>query len=589
MTNIINYIKRKNKPLFSLLENSSLKLKQLQSYYPIYSEFFNLNSTNYNSIEFTNDITILGIKEIITENHLLFNIKNKNNQETLVDVFCKYSPLLDPFKYMIGKYTIDENLYILPSLENTTHPKINSFNNSSYIDSFFVYLTYVLLNQYSFIHGLQFYGNYLGLKENFSLDVLDDIDYITKYHFFNKNKNVLFDIPHFHLNNNYSKPVIQIGSMKSLNSVESLDEENELQEINLNDTLIVIDELPENNLLDENENITCNSSPSSSNCSSRTSYTNEEGDEEEGEGEGEVEGEEGGEREEGDEEDDEDDKDDENDEDEDDSVYTDFSDEKLMANIYKMPVNIIFMEKCKNTMDSLFIEEHIELDEWLSILFQIIMILITYQKCFLLTHNDLHTNNVMYQNTDLEYLYYTFENKKYRVKTYGKIFKIIDFGRSIFKINDKLFCSDSFDKDGDASTQYNFPPFYDPKKKLLEPNKSFDLCRLACSIFDFIFDDVSEIHKELDEFQKVIVDWCKDDKGHNVLYKSTGEERYEDFKLYRMISKSVHSHIPAQQLSRPQFSQFLIEKISKNNYHLNIDALPVFYSQHADNTSLNKK
>ena len=573
MTNIINYVKRKNKSIFSLLENSSLKIKNLQSYFPIYSTFFNLNSSNYNSVEFTNDFTILGIKEIITENHLLFNIKNKANQETLVDVFCKYSPLLDPFKYMIGKYTIENDLYNLPTIENTdtTHSKISSIHNSSYIDSFFLYLTHILLNKHTFIHGLNFYGNYLAIKENFSLDVLDDIDYITKYHFFNKNKNVLFDIPHFHLNNNYSKPTIQIGSLKSLCSIESLDGNDELREIKLEENIVELNNIE----VHETEgDLECKSTTSSSNCSSRTSYTNEEDnkekteEEEDGEEEGdEGESEEGDEGEEG-----------EEGEDEEDSVYSDFSDEKLLANIYKMPVNVIFMEKCKNTMDSLFTEEEIELDEWLSILFQIIIILITYQKCFYFTHNDLHTNNIMYQNTKLEYIYYTFEDKKYKIKTYGKIFKIIDFGRSIFKINDKVFCSDSFDKDGDASTQYNFPPFYDPKKKLLEPNKSFDLCRLACSIFDFIFEDISDIHKELDEFQKIIVDWCKDDKGNNILYKNTGEERYEDFKLYRMISKSVNNHIPSQQLKRPQFKQFLVSNIPENTYHLNIDSLPIFFS-----------
>ena len=37
-------------------------------------------------------------------------------------------------------------------------------------------------------------------------------------------------------------------------------------------------------------------------------------------------------------------------------------------------------------------------------LFQIIMILITYQKIFNFTHNDLHTNNVMFIKTDKKYL-----------------------------------------------------------------------------------------------------------------------------------------------------------------------------------------
>ena len=38
--------------------------------------------------------------------------------------------------------------------------------------------------------------------------------------------------------------------------------------------------------------------------------------------------------------------------------------------------------------------------EWKSCLFQIIMTLLTYQKMFNFTHNDLHTNNIMYKETD---------------------------------------------------------------------------------------------------------------------------------------------------------------------------------------------
>ena len=42
---------------------------------------------------------------------------------------------------------------------------------------------------------------------------------------------------------------------------------------------------------------------------------------------------------------------------------------------------------------------------------QIIMTLITYQKVFDLTHNDLHTNNIMYNKTDKKYLYYQTKQK----------------------------------------------------------------------------------------------------------------------------------------------------------------------------------
>ena len=68
-----------------------------------------------------------------------------------------------------------------------------------------------------------------------------------------------------------------------------------------------------------------------------------------------------------------------------------------------------------------------------SSLLQIIMILITYQKAFSFTHNDLHTNNIMYNTTDKKFLFYCYKKKYYKIPTFGRIFKIIDFGRSIYK------------------------------------------------------------------------------------------------------------------------------------------------------------
>ena len=61
--------------------------------------------------------------------------------------------------------------------------------------------------------------------------------------------------------------------------------------------------------------------------------------------------------------------------------------------------------------------------EWASCLFQIIMILITYQKVFDFTHNDLHTNNIMYQHTDKKFINYKYNNVYYRVPTLEKYIK----------------------------------------------------------------------------------------------------------------------------------------------------------------------
>ena len=75
--------------------------------------------------------------------------------------------------------------------------------------------------------------------------------------------------------------------------------------------------------------------------------------------------------------------------------------------------------------------------------------------------------------------------------------KIIDFGRAIYTYNSKFFISDSFHPDGDAATQYNTEPYFNDKKPRLEPNFSFDLCRLACSIFDYVVDDLELYHQNL--------------------------------------------------------------------------------------------
>ena len=41
------------------------------------------------------------------------------------------------------------------------------------------------------------------------------------------------------------------------------------------------------------------------------------------------------------------------------------------------------------------------------------------------------------------------------------------------------------------------------------------------------------------------------------MYKKNGEERYPDFKLYKMIARTVHNHVPELQLKKPIFAQYI--------------------------------
>jgi hypothetical protein len=233
-------------------------------------------------------------------------------------------------------------------------------------------------------------------------------------------------------------------------------------------------------------------------------------------------------------------------------------------------------------------------EEWVSILFQVIMTLLIYQHMFEFTHNDLHTNNVMFIETTEEFIYYFYKDQYYKVPTYGRIFKIIDFGRAIYKFRGELMCSDSFNFKGDAATQYNFGPYFNPNKPIVEPNYSFDLCRFACALFDYFIHDIRKVEKmcKSDPVVNLIVKWTIDDKGRNVLYKSSGAERYPDFKLYKMIARSVHNHVPSTQIHDPLFDQYKITykkykkhasmaakflKDGKNTHiFINVDELPCY-------------
>jgi hypothetical protein len=515
-------------------------------------------------------------------------VKNINNNKVKDrEVFFKLAPLLDPYKYLVGKYNIhDVNLFTLPKLESTENEcnnKLIDTNNSAYVDGLFLYFTSSLLSIHNFVHGVDYYGSFLAIKNNYVINIFDDIDYLNSSDYFNKNKNHLFKVDDyeylFQNEKQHLKPITiehnisaksQI-SVKSFNNeiFENIFNDNVVDLNNLKDLSMDLEDLTNVNFLEDKEekNVTLKSN---STCSSRSSYTDDGNLDEECENCEDSETENSKKQS-----DDEWEDIDEEDEEENAS----YKEERINATIPKFPVQVIAMEYCENTFDELILTNDLKPEEWYSALMQIIMILITYQKTFNFTHNDLHTNNVMYNHTDKKYLYYCYKKKHYKVPTFGRIFKIIDFGRSIYKFDGKLFCSDSFQPGGDAATQYNTEPYLNEKKPRLEPNYSFDLCRLACSIFDYVIDDFEEI-KDLskckDPVKRLIVEWCLDDKGINMLYKGNGVDRYPDFKLYKMIARCVHNHTPQAQLERPEFKQFANFKGEIKDDVIDIDNIPVY-------------
>ena len=527
-------------------------LDKIQIYNPSYNLFFKLSEGEYNNI-------CLNHKYCISN---LINIIDQETKEPIEkNIFIKYSPLLDPLKYMIGKYKNDETIYLLPSTNNKgSHPKLLDTNNASYVDNFFSFLSSKLLHSHKFLHGVDYYGSFLGIQNKFKINVIDDLEYLSNSDYFKDNVNKLFTIADVEMNdfsnfgsrNNKQKLVIEdkidITDFETLDVISNNDQSCDIvNEIiyekpirNTSSSTSSSSSSSDTEIEDDEENDSQSSSDSGSNSDSNSDSENSS---------------------ENNSDNDDDNKNDDEQWETESEESTSNMEEARFVYINNFPVQLICLEKCNGTMDELFEKNKMNVKTSASALFQIIMILLVYQKTFHFTHNDLHTNNIMYIETEIEYLYYKYKNTIYKVPTYGKIFKLIDFGRSIYRFNNNLFCSDSFSIGGDAATQYNCEPYMNENKPRIDPNYSFDLCRLGCSIYDFIIED-DKNPGDFDELQKTVYRWCTDDKGKNVLYMSNGEERYPNFKLYKMIARTVHKHTPENQLEYPFFKQFMVK--SKN-------------------------
>ena len=580
------YKKDDNHTLFKRLEeNTGFGILKAQNYIPIYNSFFELNKTNANAITLNQRWKLHDILEQETKNIFQGLLKDKS-KKTERKVYLKFSPLLDPIKYLIGKYDItDTNLLNLPTFETeTSNPKSRDYNNSAYVDSFFTYLTSKLLHDHGFSHGLDFYGSFLAEKTDFCINIIDDIDYLNDSAFFRKNDKILYELENVEdaeMDNdtrNYKKKLNFLSD-----GVECDVEEIQLNELDY----VMVDGMKEvepeliNLEISGLEKLQTKSTNSS--CSSRSSNTSNEWETDEDEDASadevadkvaggasadevadkvanevlanEVAADEAAAADEVA-----------------DESGSDDDEEILIAKIKKFPVQVIALEHCETTLDDLMLDEKITTDDWDSIILQILFSLITYQNAFGLTHNDLHTNNVMYTETDKKFLYYKINHVYYKVPTFGKLFKIIDYGRAIYKFRGKLLCSDSYHPEGDAATQYNCEPYFNNEKPRLDPNFSFDLCRLGCALYDYLIDEPKS------KIVQIMLDWVNDDKGRNILYKKNGDERYPDFKLYKMIARTVNKHVPATVLSNPYFDKFIISKkdVKKNTVVMDLDVIPCY-------------
>ena len=263
-----------------------------------------------------------------------------------------------------------------------------------------------------------------------------------------------------------------------------------------------------------------------------------------------------------------------------DSEYSE-DETEVFAEFKDYPVLLIFQERMEGSMDNL-LEDGVGVEagtpeweeRWTAWTFQVIAALCCLQGVLGFTHNDLHTNNILWSSTTEEYLCYAArDGTVWRVPTYGRVFRIIDFGRAIFRVGEQWYVSDDYSRGGDAAGQYSLTSF--------APNPSFDLCRLAVSLIDMVFPEPPVevldgavlsreekrrgewvVHETESPLWNMLWSWMIDEDGYNVLRDEDGTERYPDFDLYRKISANVFGAKPQEQIRRGLFEKYRVPRES---------------------------
>lgn len=527
-------------PLSSELQ-SVKGYKNLQTFFPTLSKLFRLNKFNSENVWLDTKWRVHSIDCSGTSGNcsvlLEKNIMDCSSQEfTSTPAYMKVTHLLDPIRWIQGNYSLpkESGLPWHSKTWTTAWHKLQDPWNQAYVETLASYALGRLREENVSPHFNYFYGAFCARADAYRYNMNDEFaSFRNKRWFWKAKQNKLYNIVVIN-GDNPSEPVDEEILEEFLNPPD-LEDSSEEERSQLSEIDVQEEELCELESLHS------------------ASITTDESEEE--------------------------------DEDYDDDSEFDDDQYIVYAEIPKFPVMLLLTEKNEGTMDSLLSGKGIgcipntpEWEEhWSAWIFQILSACSVMQKFFGMTHNDLHTNNIVWSPTDIEFLWYkSINGQLFKVPTFGKLFRIIDFGRAIFKINGNWFISDDFRVGNDAEGQYTFPPLVHKKGELVEPNPSFDLCRLAVSLFEALFPVKPKERKSrkiLSEEEGLIVRetesdlynalwvWMLDDEDCNVLMEPDGSERFPDFDLYKHIAAKCHQAKPEDQFDKPAFARFKVKKI----------------------------
>lgn len=501
-------------------EESQWGLYQTQTFLPSLETLFKTESLQSSA-------PLYGIKVSDPLQAVLSPSRLRTHTGKHVDIHRKTTCILNPFRWMRGDY----GSLGLPASSETAaeiQTKLQSPHTAAYVGA----LASIVLSESECPNFPTVYGVYCGMARKHRVDISDDYEDLTERPWFAQNIGKTYELsmrrtiasPSFH-HTRGERPLVETGDTVSLGDLPEL-EGNELHE-DVHNRELEQEEMLDGETLSEDDDDSSSASTDdvyeieSCDCSSQGSFVEDEGGDE--------------------------------------------PEAFVWAELTNVPVVTTVMEQCEGTLYKL-LSDDADADHHIAYLAQVVFALAYAQRTFGFVHNDLHGNNVMYVATDKTHLSYTLDGTCYRVPTYGKLIKIIDFDRAIFSVrvagmrDPKLFMSDQFHEDEEAAGQYNMEPFYNSKVAEIKANPSFDLVRLATSLFWDMFPEgpaVSSNHP----LKLTLIRWMTLPDQTSILFghQNPKHDRYHGFMQYKAIARYCKdTAVPRRE---PLLQQFHVDKL----------------------------
>lgn len=418
------------------------------------------------------------------------------------DIHIKKTMLLSPFKWMQGDYGSVVGLPTTSEQSADIQSKLQNPNNAAYVGS----LISIVLSESGCPHFPKVYGVFTGVSNSHTIDISDDYPELCDRSWFSQNIGKTFELKlseevtqsEFQ-HTRTARAALQLGDEIVLDDIEELEVEH--VESAMGDLKNVFEDEISADDEDDESSVSTSYIFGIHSCDCNDLEADEEDDES--------------------------------------------GDAFAWATFTDVPVHLTIMEKCTGLFYDLMMCEANQ-EKRLAWLTQVMFALAYAQRNFGFVHNDMHSNNIMYVPTDREYLYYNLAGTLYKVPTHGYLIKIIDFERGVCSIklsgmkDAKFFMSDHFSSNDEAGGQYNYPPFYNSKYAEVKPNPSFDLVRLATSLFwDFFPKGPSHEEYKQNPIFLFFTKWLTSEDGSSILFgkEDPRHDRYHGFTLYKAIAR----------------------------------------------------